>query len=92
MGELVSLKLKEKGLKPAWLARQIDFDADIYSKYCLGYHILDTLKVVNEWQKVTCQFDLGKNFYKGDVVKIFLYNTSNTIIYCDDIHVVFQYE
>jgi len=28
MGELVSLKLKEKGLKPAWLARQIDYDAD----------------------------------------------------------------
>jgi plasmid maintenance system antidote protein VapI len=28
MGEYISQKLKEKDLKPAWLARQIDYDPD----------------------------------------------------------------
>ena len=60
------------------------------SKRLFSFPIQDATKTVNEWQKVTCQFKLEKNFYREKIVKVFLYNTSNTAIYCDDIHVIFK--
>jgi hypothetical protein len=60
------------------------------TKYVSSFPIKDVIKTVNEWQKVSCQFELGETFYKGNIVKVFLYNTSNTTIYCDDIHVDFK--
>jgi hypothetical protein len=60
------------------------------SKRLFSFPIQDATKTVNEWQKVNCQFKLERSFYRGKTVKIFLYNTSNTAIYCDDIHVIFK--
>ena len=64
--------------------------SEINSKYVLAFPVKNAINAVNEWQKVNCQFELGENFYKGYIVKIFLYNTSDTVIYCDDIKVVFE--
>jgi hypothetical protein len=60
------------------------------SKHLSSFPIQNATTVVDEWQKVSCRFELERNFHRGNIVKVFLYNTSNTIIYCDDILVKFE--
>jgi len=63
---------------------------EITGKHSLPFYIKNATTETNKWQRVSCQFDLGEDFYDWDIVKVFLYNPYKTVIYCDDIRVVFE--
>jgi hypothetical protein len=63
---------------------------EITGKKWLAFPIKDRIKEVKKWQKVSCQFDWEEDFFEGNIVKVFLYNPNNSVIYCDDIRVVFE--
>ncbi len=44
----------------------------------------------NEWEQITCKFKLPANFYQGDLLKVYVYNPDNTILYIDDIRIRFS--
>lgn len=45
---------------------------------------------VNKWSKVHYQYELPINFKKGDFVKVYVFNASNTPIYIDDVLIRFN--
>jgi len=68
----------------------LEITNDITGKRTINFPVKNTIKEVNKWQKISCQFELGEDFYDGSIVKVFLYNPYKTVIYCDDIRVVFE--
>ncbi|MDR2867991.1 MAG: hypothetical protein LBV46_00415 [Bacteroidales bacterium] len=54
-------------------------------------HPLKTMsQTVKKWVKVQHTFVFDENFYKNELIKIYLYNPSMTSIYVDDIHIRFE--
>jgi hypothetical protein len=51
--------------------------------------INDLSKTVQKWEKVNKVFSLPPNFYQGGLIKIYVLNESNTIIYIDDFKIKF---
>jgi len=63
---------------------------EIAGRGTLSFPIKNIATEPNKWQKVDCQFEWDEDFYNWDIVKVFLYNPSSTVIYCDDIRIVFN--
>jgi len=63
---------------------------EITGKRSLTFPVKNSATEAKKWQKVSCRFDLDEDFYDWDIVKVYLYNPCNTVIYCDDIRVVFE--
>jgi hypothetical protein len=81
----VEMQIYQQGL-----AHDAQIVLEITGKRTLNFPIKNAITETNSWQKVNCQFELDEDFYDWDIVKVFLYNPSNTVIYCDDIRVVFE--
>jgi len=73
------------------LAHDAQIVLEITGKGSVTFPIKNQAHEVNKWQKVSCQFNLEADFYDWHIVKVFLYNPYNTVIYCDDIRVVFNH-
>jgi hypothetical protein len=72
------------------LAHNAEILLEITGLYVKSFPLLNATNVAGKWQKISCQFDLGENFYNGNIVKVYLYNPFKTVIYCDDIHIEFR--
>ena len=55
-----------------------------------GVELTNLTQEVNNWVKIEHTFTLNETFADGDIVKIYLYNPTTTIIYIDDISIVFE--
>ena len=42
---------------------------------------------VQKWNEVHYVYSLPENFYKGDVIKIYVYNPTGSIIFIDDVRI-----
>ena len=60
-------------------------NADIWASKML----VDVTSKTNQWVNVNADFDLPSNFSAYNNFKVYLYNPSETKIYCDDIFAVF---
>lgn len=55
-----------------------------------GISLLDYSKEVNSWQKFEYSYSFNEEAKKGDLIKVFLYNPTNKIIFIDDIKISFK--
>jgi len=62
---------------------------EITGRGTFTFPVKDLITEKNTWQKASCQFTWEEDFYNWDIVKVFLFNPTQTIIYCDDIRVDF---
>ena len=86
--------LKKVSVEMQIFQENLDHDAliilEITGKETVTFPVKDLVTVKNAWQKASCQFVWDEDFYNWDIVKVFLYNPTKTVIYCDDIRVVFE--
>jgi hypothetical protein len=54
-----------------------------------GFLISDISKTIKNWTKISYQFPLSESFYNGDLIKIFVHNPSQSLIYIDDFKILF---
>lgn len=52
--------------------------------------VVNSVKQTNEWVRKKSSFKLPNEFYACDLLKIYLYNPTNTNIYVDDVHILFE--
>lgn len=52
--------------------------------------LFDLNKTLNKWSEVTYNFELPADFNQSDLIKVFIYNPTNSIIYVDDMSVKFK--
>lgn len=55
-----------------------------------GFSLNNLTKENNKWESVHFTFPLPSNFYLGDLIKVYILNPGNKILYVDDIKVKFQ--
>ena len=55
-----------------------------------GTLIKDLSKTIDKWERINYVFKLPDNFYKGDLIKIYVDNPGNSITYIDDINIKFS--
>ena len=51
--------------------------------------LVDMTSRTSQWVNVNADFDLPENFSEYSIFKVYLFNPSETKIYCDDIFAVF---
>ena len=54
-----------------------------------GILIKDLAKTSKKWNEIKYLYSLPINFYKGDLIKIYIYNPTNSNIYIDDFKIHF---
>jgi hypothetical protein len=52
--------------------------------------LINLTQTLHKWSKVQYQYELPNNFKKGDYIKVYVFNASNTPIYIDDILIRFN--
>lgn len=77
------------------------YQSDTLAKPCISFEMLrsedDKIstaswyddKTIGEWINISADFDLPEDFHTYNAFKVYVYNPSQTKIYCDDIFVVF---
>jgi hypothetical protein len=52
--------------------------------------LINLSQIISKWSKVHYQYGFPNNFKKGDYIKVYVFNASNTPIYIDDILIRFN--
>ena len=55
-----------------------------------GFLISDLNNSLNKWAQVKLNFDLPKDFYSASMIKIYVFNPTNELIFVDDIEIEFK--
>jgi len=55
-----------------------------------GILINNLSKTIQAWNEINYLFPIPNNFHAGDVIKIYVYNPTNSIIYIDDFSINFK--
>jgi len=67
----------------------VELSGKVIEKQWNGTLIRDLSGIVQKWNEVNYRFLLPDNFYKNDLIKIYVYNPTNSIIYIDDMKIKF---
>lgn len=55
-----------------------------------GFIVNDIAKSLNKWEEVKLNFPLPDDFYNASVIKIYVFNPTNLLMYVDDMKVDFE--
>ena len=68
----------------------IEISGNSFERQWNGKLIKDLSQATNSWSEINYTFPLPDNFHKAELIKVYVVNPSNTLIYIDDIKIKLQ--